>query len=112
MPKALMMRMYAKRIAGFSEERAAILERAKEKASKREAQLIQDAQAESDRIIARAEKEAQLKAAKVRDELKKDMITYAHATAMKLIAENMDEKKQAQFIEDTLNEMGESTWQS
>ncbi len=104
--------MYAKRIAGFSEERAAILERAKEKASKREAQLIQDAQAESDRIIARAEKEAQLKAAKVRDELKKDMITYAHATAMKLIAENMDEKKQAQFIEDTLNEMGESTWQS
>lgn len=104
--------MYAKKIADFPKEREAILEKAKEKAAYRQAELMADAGAEADRIVARAEKEAELKMAKVRDDIKKDMITYAHATAMKLIAENMDEKKQAQLIEDTLNEMGESTWQS
>lgn len=104
--------MYAEKIADFSKEREAILDGARQKAAKREAELMNDARAEADRIVARAEKEAGLKMAKVRDDLKKDMITYAHITAAKLIAENMDEEKQAQLIEDTLNEMGESTWQS
>jgi len=39
------------------------------------------------------------------------MVTYAHAVAKHLIVENIDSDKQAMLIENTLNEMGEATWQ-
>lgn len=104
--------MYASKIADFSAEKESILEKARQKAEKRRQELLNDAENEAQRIVLRAEKEADLRKAKVRDDVKRDMIIYASAAAKKLIAENMDEEKQAQLIEETLNEMGEATWQN
>lgn len=104
--------MYASKIADFSSEKEAILERARRKAEKRQNEMLEDAKGEARLIVSRAMKEADLAKAKVRDDVKRDMIIYASATAKKLIAENMNEEKQAQLIDETLNEMGETTWQN
>lgn len=104
--------MYDEKIKCFETERAQILERARQRAKLREAEILEEAGSEADRIILRAKKEADLKRAKVKDEIKRDMVIYAAATAGKLIAENMDEQKQSQLITETLNEMGEATWQN
>ena len=103
---------YEKKVSGFMEEKAAILERAGEKAKLREAEIMDDAHAEAERIILRARKEAELKKLKLKDDIKRDMVTYATAAAAKIIAENMTDDIQAQLIENTLNGMGETTWQN
>jgi len=103
---------YEQKVSNFQEEKAAILEKAGEKAKLRENEIMDDARNEAARIVSRAKKEAELKKLKLQDEVKRDMITYAVRTAAKLIAENMNEDIQAQMIENTLNEMGETTWQN
>ena len=40
------------------------------------------------------------------------MIMAASITACKLAAETLDDKKQAVYIQEMLDEMGESTWQN
>lgn len=104
--------MYEEKLADFDKERGAILARAQEKAKARENDIIGEANAEAGRIIDRAQREATLMRAKIKDDIKKDMVTYASAAAAKLIAENMDVNKQDALIEQTLNEMGDKTWQN
>lgn len=104
--------MYEEKLADFDKERGAILARAREKAKARENDIIGEANAEAGRIIDRAQREATLMRAKIKDDIKKDMVTYASAAAAKLIAENMDVNKQDALIEQTLNEMGDKTWQN
>lgn len=104
--------MYEEKVRHFAEEKAEILERASERAKLREAEILKDANDEVERIISRAKKEADLKKLKLKDDIKRDMAIYACAAASRIIAENMDETIQAQLINDTLNEMGEATWQN
>lgn len=102
---------YEDKIKNFESEKRLILEEAKVKAKLREDEILKDAEAEAWRIIRRANKEAELKKIKTKDDIKLDMVTYAHATAKHLIVENMDADRQALLIENTLSEMGEATWQ-
>lgn len=104
--------MYEEKLADFERERGEILAKAREKAKSREADILGEANAEAGRIVDRAQREAALLRAKIKDDIKKDMVTYATAAAAKLIAENMDEKKQNALIDETLKEMGEETWQN
>ena len=104
--------MYDEKIKCFDAERADILERAGQRAKVRETEILQEAGLEAERIVSRAHKEADLKKAKVKDEIKRDMIVYASMTAGKLVAENIDAAGQEKLIEETLNEMGEATWQN
>lgn len=104
--------MYKEKIQSFEQEKAAILQRAQEKAKLREVQILEDAQEEAQRILQRGNKEAELKKIKLKDDIKHDMAVYACAAASKIIAENMNPQVHGRLIEETLNEMGEATWQN
>ena len=100
---------YEHRLADFESERADILENTRRKAAQME-EL--DGQQEADRVIARAKREAELKKTKLKEDVRHDMIMAASITACKLAAETLDDKKQAVYIQEMLDEMGESTWQN
>jgi len=102
---------YEDKIKNFKSEKEAILLEAVTKAKLNESDILNEAEVEAQRIISRANKEAELQRMKVQNDIKRDMVTYAHATAKHLIAENIDANKQALLIENTLSEMGEATWQ-
>jgi len=103
--------VYEDKIKNFEGEKSDIFKEAKVKAQLTENEILKEAEAEAERIIVRANKEAELRKIKIKDDIKRDMVTYAHATAKQLIAENIDVNKQALLIENTLREMGEATWQ-
>ena len=67
---------------------------------------------ETARIVQRANKEAELEKGKVQDDIKKEMITVAREMAGKLVEVSIDDAKQVSLIDETLKEMGDSTWQS
>ena len=56
--------------------------------------------------------EAELEKSKVADEVKKEMIDIASVLAGKVVAANINTEIQAELIDETLKEMGESTWLS
>ena len=63
-------------------------------------------------IIENAEREARLEKLKVKDETRTEIISVAYAMAGKILDENIDTAKQEQLLEETLEEIGEDTWQS
>ena len=89
-----------------------ILADARKKALANEAKIIGDARVEANRIVDRANHEAELEKQKVADEVKQEVISVAAAMAGKIVAGSMDDATQAQLLDETLKEMGESTWLS
>lgn len=85
---------------------------ARKKATAREQQIVEEAKTEASRIIERAGVEAELEKKRVSDEVKKEMIAVAAAMAGKVVSRSMDAGIQDSLVEETLNEMGEETWQS
>lgn len=104
--------LYQQKLENFDEERAALLMRAQEKARLRETQILTEANAEAQRIVERARREADLLRAKLKDDVRSDMITVSTAAAARMIEDHMDEALQDVFIDETLKEMGEMTWRS
>ena len=70
------------------------------------------AKEEAAAIIARANKEAELEKQKVVDDVKKEMVTLASIMAGKVVKASVDATVQDGLIDETLKEMGESTWLS
>lgn len=103
---------YEHKLAAFDSERAKILENTRERAAQAEERILLEGREEAERLIARAKREAELKKIKLQDEVRHDMVLAASRTAGKLIAENLDDAKQAVYIQEMLDEMGESTWQN
>ena len=54
----------------------------------------------------------ELEKAKVKDDVKQEIIAVASVMAGKIVASSLDDKKQSQLIADTLKEMGDETWLS
>ena len=46
------------------------------------------------------------------DDVKKEMVSVASAIAGKVVGENMDDRIQGRLVDETLKEIGDSTWQS
>lgn len=103
---------YNTKLKEVNKEAEAILSASRKKALKRENDIVDEAKQEASRIIERANKEVELEKAKVKDEVKQQMVSVASLMAGKIVGENLNEAKQAALIEDTLKEMGDSTWQS
>lgn len=103
---------YEAKLANVQDEADEILNKARKKAMENENRIVALAKEEASRIIARANVEAELEKKKVADEVKKEMVSLAAVMAGKIAAASMDEKKQNALIEETLNEIGESTWLS
>ncbi len=101
---------YDEKLKAIDKEKEEILTSARERGRKKEAQIVEEANAEAARIIERANQEIKLEKDKVSDEMRKEIVRVATAMAAKIIEQQIDESKQDALIEDTLKEMGGSTW--
>ena len=81
-------------------------------AQKNAARIESEAKEEAARIIQRANEEAELSKKRAMDDVKQEMITVASMMAAKVVAANIDASVQDALVEETLKEMGDSTWQS
>ena len=70
------------------------------------------ARAEAGRILDRASREIDLEKKKALEDVKTEIVSIASLMAGKAVAASMDVKIQDSLIQETLKEMGESTWQS
>lgn len=109
---AVMKAEYDEKLKSIEKEREEILTSTRKKAQKKEAEIVEEANAEAARIINRANQEIELEKSKVSDEMRKEIVRVATAMAAKIIEQQIDESKQDALIEDTLKEMGGSTWLS
>jgi F-type H+-transporting ATPase subunit b len=103
---------YEAKLKDVSREADAILEDARRKAKARETEIVDEAKAEAARIIERAGREVELEKKKALDDMKQEIISIASLMAGKVVAASIDTTIQDTLIDETLKEMGESTWQS
>lgn len=103
---------YEDKLKNVDKEAEQILSEARQKALKNEAKIIDEAKEEAARIIQRANEEAELEKKRAMDEVKQEMITIASMMAAKVVAASIDTDIQDTLVEETLKEMGDSTWQS
>ena len=103
---------YETKLRDIDKEAEQILSEARRKALKNEAKIIDDAKLEAASIMRRANEEAELAKKRAMDEVKQEMVAIASMMAAKVVAANIDTTIQDALVEETLKEMGESTWQS
>lgn len=103
---------YESRLKEVNKEADAILAEARKKAMMKEADILEEARAEAARIIDRANRQVELDRKKALDDMKQEIISIASLMAGKVVAGSMDVKMQDGLIDETLKEMGESTWLS
>ena len=103
---------YEEKLKDIDKEAEAILSEARQKALHNEAKIVEEAKEEAARIVARANEEALLEKKRVVDEMKQEMIAVAAAMASKVISANIDINIQNQLVDETIKEMGDSTWLS
>ena len=103
---------YEQRLKNVDKEAQEILSEARKKALKNENQIIAEAKEEAARIVERANAQIELEKKRVSDDMKKEMISVASAMAGKIVSASIDMDKQESLINETLKEMGDSTWQS
>ena len=96
----------------ISKEADNILEDARKKAKAREAEIIGEAKQEAAKIMDRANREIELEKKKALDDMKQEIVSIASMMAGKVVAASIDTTIQDTLIDETLKEMGESTWQS
>ena len=103
---------YQTRLTSVNKEAEQILEDARKRAKQREAEILTEAREEANRIIERGNREVELERKKALDDMKEQIISIASVMAGKVVAASIDTTVSDALIEETLKEMGESTWQS
>lgn len=103
---------YEAKLKEISKEADRILEDARKKAKAKEAEIVGEAKAEAARIMERNGRELELEKKKAIDEMKQEVVNIASMMAGKVVAASINTTIQDTLIEETLKEMGESTWQS
>lgn len=103
---------YESKLKDIDKDAEQILAEARQKALKNEAKIVDEAKEEASRIIKRAQEEAELEKKHAMDDMKQEMIQIASLMAQKVVAASIDTDIQDTLVEETLNEMGESTWLS
>ena len=109
---ALLKSEYDDKIKNADKEVDRILSDARKKALSREEQIVDEAKAEAARIIERANPEAELEKKRAADDMKKEMIAVATMMAGKVVSASIDTNIQESLVDETLNEMGDKTWQN
>ncbi|MBR4026352.1 MAG: F0F1 ATP synthase subunit B [Lachnospiraceae bacterium] len=103
---------YEGKLKQINKEAEVILSEARQKALKNEARIIDEAKEEAARIIKRAQEEALLEKKHAMDDVKQEIIEIASLMAQKVVTASIDTTIQNQLVEETLKEMGDSTWLS
>lgn len=103
---------YEAKLKDVNKEAEAILAEARQKAIRNQAKIVDEAKEEASRIIKRAQSEAELEKKHAMDDVKQEMIQIASMMAAKVVSASIDTHIQDTLVDETLKEMGESTWQS
>ena len=103
---------YEEKLKGIEKEAEEILSAARKKALANEAKIIAQAKEEAARIRERAVTEAELEKKKAADDEKREMVSIASIMAGKVVAASIDTAVQDSLIEETLKEIGDTTWLS
>ena len=103
---------YEAKLKNVASEVEDILGAARKQALINENRIVAEAREEAARIISRAQVEAELEREKAADQVKTEIITVAALMAGKAISDQLNIQIQEKLINDTLKEMGKSTWQS
>ena len=103
---------YESKLKEVDKEAEAILAEARKRALANENQIVADAKEEAARILERAGVEAELEKKKAADEVKREMVVLASMMAAKVVNAAIDTTVQDSLVEETLKEIGESTWLS
>ncbi len=103
---------YEDKLKNIEKEAEEILSEARKKALANENKIIADAKEEAARIIQRANVEAELEKQKAADDVKREMVSLASIMAGKVVSAAIDTTVSDSLIDETLKEMGESTWLS
>ncbi len=103
---------YESKLRDIQKEADEIMAEARKKAIISENRIIGDAKEEAARIMERARMEAELEKKKAADDVKKEMIAVASLMASKVVSGAIDVSVQESLVDETLKEMGESTWLS
>ncbi len=103
---------YEGKLKEIDKEAEVILSEARQKALKNETKILDEAKTEASRIIKRAQEEAELEKRHAMDDMKQEMIQIAALMAQKVVAASINTQIQDTLVEETLKEMGDSTWLS
>lgn len=103
---------YEAKLKEADKEIERILSEARKKAIANENKIIAEAREEAAGIIQRANTEAELEKKRVIDEVKQEMVSIASIMAGKVVSANIDATIQDSLIDETLKEIGDSTWLS
>ena len=103
---------YEEKLRNVEKEAEEILSAARKKALANETKIIEEAKEEAARIRDRAITEAELEKKKVADDVKREMISIASVMAGKVVSASINTVMQDSLIEETLKEIGDTTWLS
>lgn len=103
---------YETKLKEVNREAELILAEARKKGVANQNQIIDEAREEAAAIIKQARTEAELEKKKAADEVKHQMIEIASLMAGKVVTASIDTQIQDSLVEETLKEMGDSTWLS
>ncbi len=103
---------YEGKLKHIQKEADNILSSARQQAIKKEEDIINQAKIEAEEIKKRALEAIALEEARVRDEIKNEMIEVATLMANKFVKVSIDEKEQKTLINNTIKEMGDVQWLS
>lgn len=107
-----MKQEYESKLKEVDKEVEQILSDARKKAMDNENKIIAEARKEAAAIVQRANAEAELEKKRVIDEVKQEMVAIASLMAGKVVSANIDTTVQDSLIDETLKEIGDSTWLS
>ena len=102
---------YTEALSKVEEESAEMMAAARKKAKARMAEIVEAANEQAHPILTRAEIQISREKDQARDDMKQEMVQIASAMAGKFVSQSMTEEMQAQLIDETLEEMGDETWQ-
>ena len=103
---------YENKLKDIDKEAEKILSDARKRTLENENKIVANAKEEAAAIIERARTEAELEKQKAADDMKREMVVLASMMAGKVVKASIDTTVQESLINDTLKEIGESTWQS
>lgn len=109
---SLLKKQYGEKLKNINVEAEAILSDARKRALENENKIVAEAKEEAARIIDRARVEAELEKQKAADDVKREMVVLASLMAGKVVKASIDTTVQESLVNETLKEIGESTWQS
>ena len=105
-------KQYEEKLKSINKEAEEILSDARKRALENENKIVAEAKEEAARIIDRARVEAELEKQKAADDVKREMVVLASMMAGKVVKASIDTTIQESLVNETLKEIGESTWQS